>query len=118
VAALLAIAAAFELAIVGGVYAGFGRALPTNVKIPCDVAYVLGAWAWLRVYGRRHGRGWPLDMGFFLYILGVALVVPCIFKVEGRRGWGLAAIVLVLWLAAQATGAALAVWIRVLMGVG
>ena len=47
-AGLLAIAAVFELAILEGVYAGFGRALPLDLNALCRVAFVISTWAWPR----------------------------------------------------------------------
>jgi hypothetical protein len=54
-----------------------------------------------------------MDLAWFLVVGWPSIVGYYVVKSEGRRGWGLVAVFLMLLVAAWATSIAIAMWMRV-----
>jgi len=117
-AACLVVTTLFVSEGVTGIYAGARIAQPPALAQLCQAAFWVSLWAWFWLYSQARGIRWVMDMGYFVVLIGFVLVPYYIIKSEGRRGWGLIGIFVLLLMGAVGTRVAVAVWLRVLLGEG
>lgn len=97
-----------------GLYSGLDHQLPAAVSALSTAAMGMSLVAWFWTYSRRHGIAWPMDMGWFLWMVWILLIPYYVVKREGRRGLLRLGLFALVWFAAWATAWAVAVWVRLL----